>query len=97
MLKSIFTIFILFFMTEVFIIGMVATTLVTVALVPEAIKALKTRNTRDISWYWLIIANVGSIFYTIYGVILPSLPIIISSVANVILLSVLLICKIEFH
>ncbi|MDE1871643.1 MAG: hypothetical protein KGI06_05400 [Candidatus Micrarchaeota archaeon] len=84
-------------MTGLFVIGIIASILVTVAYIPEAVKAIRTRETRDLSSYWLIIANVGSAFYLVYGFMLHSIPIIISSAASVLLISILIVCKIEFH
>jgi MtN3 and saliva related transmembrane protein len=68
-------------MIGVFILGLASSILVTLAYVPQTVHTIRTKHTKGLSRSWLIIMIAGSLLYAAYGIMLPSIPIIISSVA----------------
>jgi MtN3 and saliva related transmembrane protein len=60
--------------------GYVAATLTTVAFVPQALKALRTRDTRGISLGMYVVFTIGIAFWFVYGLVLHSWPMILSNV-----------------
>jgi len=77
-------------------IGLIASLLVTVAYIPEAIRTVRTRHTRDISLSWVAILDAGQILYLVYGFLIASLPIMLSSGFGVLLTSILVSYKLRY-
>ena len=69
-------------------LGYAAATLTTVAFVPQAIRTLRTRDTRGISLVMYVVFTVGLCFWLAYGIVLGSWPMI---VANLVTLSLSLL------
>jgi len=64
--------------TEV-LLGWIASLLCTLILVPQIIKALKTRHTDDISMYMLIISVAGNGFWVAHASITQNIPLIVGA------------------
>lgn len=65
--------------TIITVIGFVASSLTTISLLPQTIKTLASRSTKDISLPMYIIMNIGICVWIIYGSFLHELPIIIGN------------------
>lgn len=83
-------------MVYVEIIGFAAGTLTTVALLPQVIKALKTKLTRDVSLSWAVTLTIGVFLWLVYGILINSLPIIIANIFTFILSVTVLVLKIKY-
>jgi len=59
--------------------GYVAATLTTLAFVPQALKTIRTRDTRGISLAMYVVFNLGIVFWFAYGVAIGSWPMIVSN------------------
>lgn len=70
------------------IIGLLAATCTTTSFIPQIVKSVKTKNTKDLSLRMYLILAMGTLLWSIYGILNKSLPIII---ANTIALSFSLI------
>jgi len=70
------------------IIGLLAATCTTTSFIPQIVKSVKTKNTKDLSLRMYLILAIGTLLWSIYGILNKSLPIII---ANTIALSFSLI------
>ena len=77
--------------------GYVAATLTTVAFLPQAVKTLKTRDTRSISLGMYIVFTVGVGFWLMYGIYLHSLPMIVSNVITFGLAAAILAMKLRWR
>jgi len=77
------------------IVGSIAACLTTLCFVPQVIKVLKTRHTKDISLAMYIIFVFGVFMWLVYGIMLGKLPIIIANVATFILASIILYVKVK--
>ena len=76
-------------------VGYVAATLTTVAFVPQAIKTLRTRDTKDISLGMYVVFTVGLCFWLAYGIVLGSWPMLLSNVVTLALALVILALKLR--
>lgn len=82
--------------TLVTLIGMVGASLTTVAFLPQAIKTIKTKNTRDLSLNMFILSEMGVIMWLTYGVLIGDLPIIFANVITFFLISTIIVMKIKY-
>ena len=82
-------------MVYIEVIGFAAGTLTTIALIPQVIKAWKTKLTRDVSFSWIAILNVGILLWLIYGVLIVSWPLILSNIFSLILAFSILVLKMK--
>ena len=77
--------------------GYVAATLTTLAFIPQAVKTLKTKDTRSISLGMYIVFTVGVGFWLMYGIYLHSLPMIVSNVITLALAAAILAMKVRWR
>ena len=77
--------------------GYVAATLTTLAFIPQAVKTLKTKDTRSISLGMYIVFTVGVGFWLMYGLYLHSLPMIVSNVITLALAAAILAMKLRWR
>ena len=77
------------------IIGIAAGVCTTIAFLPQAIKALKTRQTKDLSlgMYWIL--AVGVFLWCVYGIVISDLPVILANSITFVFASAILILKIK--
>ncbi len=78
------------------IIGFIAGVCTTIAFLPQALKVIKTRKTRDISLWMYIIFITGVACWLVYGVMITQYPVIIANGATLILAFIVLIYKIIY-
>ena len=82
-------------MDYITIIGLAAAAMGGVALLPQVLKVLKTRSTKDISRE-MIVLLAGSIFlWLVYGILLSNLPIILANFFGLIQAFIILFFKIK--
>ena len=56
----------------------------------------KGRHAKDLSFSWLLILTAGLLMYTVYGIAISSIPVIISSAIGGLLVIILLIFKVIY-
>ncbi len=78
------------------VLGLIASILVSLAYVPQVIKTIRTKKTRDLSVHWISVLSLGLFLYGIYGFLVRSIPVILSSFAGVVLAAILLAYKIRY-
>ena len=61
------------------IIGLLAGSLTTISFVPQVTRAWQTRSVHDLSLGMLMTFNIGVALWTVYGIALGELPIIITN------------------
>ncbi len=83
-------------MTPPDILGMIAGTLTTIAFVPQVVKTWRSKSTHDISYGMFILFSVGLLLWLIYGMMIDSLPIILSNIVTLILALVILGLKLRY-
>jgi MtN3 and saliva related transmembrane protein len=77
--------------------GYVAATLTNLAFVPQAVKTLRTRDTRSISLYMYLVFTVGVAFWLLYGIALHSWPMIVSNTVTLGLAGTILAMKLRWR
>ena len=78
------------------IIGLTAGLMTTTAFLPQAIKAWKTKSTKDLSFKTFLIFWVGVTFWITYGIMINDLPLIIANMMTFFLASFILIIKMRY-
>ena len=76
-------------------LGYAAAALTTVAFVPQAVKTLRTRDTRAISLGMYLVFTVGLCFWLAYGIALGSWPMILSNIVTLALALLILALKLR--
>jgi MtN3 and saliva related transmembrane protein len=76
-------------------IGGLAAFLTTVSWLPQAVKTITTRQTRDISLWAQVLLFVGIVLWLIYGIYINSWPLIGANVVTMALIGIILVMKIR--
>jgi MtN3 and saliva related transmembrane protein len=76
-------------------LGYVAAVLTTAAFVPQALKTIRSRDTRGISLAMYVVFTIGVMFWFAYGVALGSWPMIIANTITFALAAVILGLKLR--
>lgn len=77
-------------------IGYIAAFLTTIAFVPQVIKVMKTRLTRDISLGWILTLFIGIILWLVHGVMVGDGPLIAANAVSFVLSGILLGYKLKY-
>lgn len=81
-------------MTNANIIASIAAFFTMIAYVPQAIKTIKTRDTKAISFWMYLCSIIGVIFWLIFGIMVGNVPIICKNIAVIILGGIILYIKV---
>ena len=80
----------------VLILGLFAAFFTTFAYLPQSIKTIRTKQSKDLSLYTLIMIEIGTIARFFYGLLISSIPVIAANTLSVILITTILILKIKY-
>ncbi len=75
--------------------GYIAAVMTTLAFVPQAIKTIRSKDTRSISLGMYVVFTIGIGFWLIYGIALNSLPMILSNIVTFLLSGTILAMKLK--
>ena len=78
------------------ILGLFAAFFTTASYVPQAIKTIRSKNTKDIALSMYIMLSIGGLLWLIYGVYSKSWPIMIANGISLVVSCTILIFKIKF-
>ncbi|HLO75145.1 MAG TPA: SemiSWEET transporter [Magnetospirillum sp.] len=76
-------------------VGAIAATLTTLAFVPQVVKTLKTRHTRDISLSMWVLFSAGVALWLVYGLLMAAWPVIAANAATLVLALIVLGVKLS--
>ena len=79
------------------ILGLVAATLTTGGLVPQAIKVWRTRSAGDLSLIMYLMIWIGTVLWLIYATIIASVALLYANAAAFLLVSVILYFKLRYR
>lgn len=82
-------------MTLVTLVGLAAGTCTTAAFLPQALKAWRTRSTRDLSLSMFLVFVAGIVLWLAYGLILGDLPIVVANALTLLLAGSILAMKLK--
>jgi MtN3 and saliva related transmembrane protein len=77
-------------------IGFVAATLTTLSFVPQAVRTIRTKDTRGISLWMYVMFTVGLACWLAYGFVLMSWPMILSNIVTLALSLTILTMKLRY-
>jgi len=83
-------------MNYIDIIGFTAAFSTTISFLPQAIKTIKTKDTSGISLSMYAVFTIGTLFWLIYGILSPSLPVAVANFVTLIFASIILVYKIRY-
>ena len=76
--------------------GFVAATLTTLAFLPQALKTIRSKDTRSISLGMYVVFTIGIGFWLAYGIALGSMPMILSNIVTFVLSATILAMKLKY-
>lgn len=78
------------------LIGLIAAVSTTLSFLPQAIKTIKSKHTKDLSLEMYSIFTAGIFLWLVYGILINDLPLIISDGITLLFTSTILILKIKY-
>lgn len=78
------------------LLGLVAGTLTTAAFLPQLFKTWKSKSAGDISSIWLVAFTSGIALWLTYGLLINSLPVILSNGITLVLTLIILVFKLKY-
>ncbi|GAA4799507.1 SemiSWEET transporter [Lysobacter hankyongensis] len=75
--------------------GYLAAAMTTLAFVPQAVKTIRTRDTRSISLGMYVVFTAGIAMWLIYGIALNSVPMILANIVTFLLSATILGLKLK--
>ncbi|MEE8424079.1 MAG: SemiSWEET transporter [Thermodesulfobacteriota bacterium] len=82
-------------MNGITIVGFLAALCTTLSFLPQVIKIIKIKETKDISFLMYAILIAGVLLWIIYGILKQDVPIIVANVITFVLATTVLILKIK--
>lgn len=83
-------------MSWITIVGFMAAALTTFSFLPQAIKTIKSKQTKDLSFGMYLAFTAGVFLWLIYGILIGDAPVIIANSITFILTITILILKIIY-
>ena len=75
------------------IIGLIGAALTTFSFLPQAIKAIRTKHTKDLSMPMLVMLIFGIAFWVTYGILIKNIPLITANSISLILMTTIYFIK----
>lgn len=83
-------------MNYITLIGFVAAFCTTISFLPQVIKTIKTRQTKDLSLGMYSVLCFGIFMWLVYGILDFSLPLILANAISFVLSGIVLMMKIKY-
>jgi MtN3 and saliva related transmembrane protein len=77
-------------------IGTFAAICTTFSFLPQALKVIKTKHTKDLSLLMYSVFEIGVIAWMIYGFLIGSYPVAIANVVTLVFATIILVYKIRY-
>lgn len=78
------------------IIGFFAATLTTIAYLPQLIRIIKTRSTKDVSLLMYLVMLTGVVLWLVYGIQIGSKPVIVANTITTIFVATIMVFKLRY-
>ncbi|HMS33430.1 MAG TPA: SemiSWEET transporter [Ignavibacteria bacterium] len=82
-------------MDKTLIIGLVAASFTTFAFLPQSLRAIRTKHTKDLSLPMLIMLEIGVVIWIIYGSLISDIPLLAANTISFIFVTITLVLKIR--
>ncbi|CAD6493725.1 MAG: PQ loop repeat protein [Candidatus Argoarchaeum ethanivorans] len=66
-------------MNLITILGLVAATCTTVSFLPQAIKTIRSKHTKDLSFGMYTVLTIGVFLWFVYGIFIKDIPVILAN------------------
>jgi len=73
-----------------------AAVLTTISFVPQAIKTIKSRHTKDLSLFMYAILTTGVFLWFVYGILLMNAPLMLANGITLLFTATILVMKIKY-
>ena len=83
-------------MEGVMLLGLAAGTLTTVSVLPQVIKAWKTRHTKDVSLIMFLILFTGVALWFSYGLLIGDVPVVVANGVTMVFVLTMIILKLRY-
>ena len=77
-------------------LGLVAAICTTTSFLPQAIRIIRTRHTKDLSLWMYLILTIGSFLWFTYGILLNDIPLIAANGITFLLTATILVLKLKY-
>jgi len=77
-------------------LGLIAGGLSTGSLVPQLIRIIKIKSTKDISLEMFLISFLGLVCWLAFGILIKSIPIIVSNVLSISMVITIILYKLKY-
>lgn len=84
-------------MNYIQLLGLAAGALTTSSLVPQVLKSIKSRSTKDVSLGMFVLISIGNFLWFIYGLIKADIPVIAANIVTFILAVSLIVLKLKYR
>ena len=78
------------------ILGFVAAFFTTFALLPQGLRAIKTKHTKDLSLPMVIMMEAGIILWLVYGIIINDMPLVFANGVGTVFATINLVMKLKY-
>lgn len=78
-------------------VGYVAGAMTVVSYAPQAVRAWKTHEVKDLSWAMLALLVLAGVLWITYGIVSSQLPVVLTNVGTVALTAAILVAKIRYR
>lgn len=79
----------------ILIVGILAGVLTTAAFLPQLVRVIRTKHTKDLSLLTFSLFSLGVFLWLIYGILLKELPIILANAFTLVFAMLIVIMKIK--
>ena len=87
---------VIFNMEIITLLGLVAAVCTTSSFLPQAIKTIRTKHTKDLSLPMYTVLTTGLLLWLIYGIFLKDIPIILANSISLVLTTIILVLIIKY-
>jgi MtN3 and saliva related transmembrane protein len=84
-------------MDSVTLLGLLAGAGTTFGFLPQLVKIIQTKSTRDISLWMYVVITSGILLWLIYGLIIGSIPVIAANAVTLVISATILILKLRYR
>ncbi len=78
------------------VIGFLAAIFTTSSFLPQAIKTIRTKNTKDLSLFMYLIFSAGVTLWLVYGIVISDYPVIIANAVTLVFALIILGYKVKY-
>ncbi len=73
-----------------------AATCTTISLLPQALKIIKIKETRDISLLMYLILDTGLALWLTYGILIRDVPVIAANAVSLVIATLIILLKLKY-